>query len=329
MPVPKTILIIDDEISILEGLISFFEDEGYRVLSARDGESGLDLFLTNNVDLLITDLRMPGKDGLEVMKTVRKRSPGTPMIVISGAGKKEDIIRALRIGAHDYITKPIEDLDVISRTVYRVLENKQLNDENTVYREKLEKSELRYRTITENIAEGVFTVDEFENFTYANQVFCGMIGYSNLEILSKNLKDVSTEDSFKTILKQTQNRKAGATDRYIVEMHNSNGDTIHVELACSPISNPKDPYQGAIAVARDVTRMMELRRTYEDFIESQTAGFGDVTPICASCKNIRMAKGSWVPIEEFFHKISFSHGICSTCCAKLYPEFHLTDLEKE
>lgn len=329
MPSQKTILIIDDEISILEGLTSFFEDDGYCVLSAKDGTQGLDIFNESKVDLIITDLRMPGKDGLQVMKSIQKKSPGTPMIVISGTGKKEDIIRALRMGAKDYITKPFEDLDVISHTVARVLENKRLSDENLAYRKKLEKSERRYRTITENIAEGVFTVDESENFTYANQVFSQMIGYSNPQILLKNLKDVSTADSFDIIRVQTEKRMAGSIDRYIVEMLNSNGESIHVQLACSPISTPGSPYQGAIAVVRDITQIMELRKTYENFVQSKTPPSRDVTSICASCKNIRVEKSKWIPVETFFNETVFSHGICPTCCTKLYPELDLSPAENE
>lgn len=325
MNIPKTILLIDDEISILESLTSFFQDEGYQVLPAKDGETGLELFSENSVDLLITDLRMPGKSGLEVMKSIKKRSSGTPMIVISGAGNREDIIGALRLGARDYITKPIEDLDIIGHTVAQVLESKRLSDENVAYRKKLEKSEHQYRTITESIAEGVFTVDEVENFTYVNQVFSDMIGFSNQDMLQKNMKDVTTEESFKIIRTQTQNRIAGSTDRYIVEMINSEGNSVHVELACSPISDPDNSYQGAIAVVRDITRIMELRKTYEAFIQSKTPVSKDVTPICASCKNIRIKKSRWIPVEDYFTKIIFSHGICPACCDKLYPGLDLSD----
>ncbi len=324
----KTILIIDDEISILESLTSFFEDEGYIVLPAVDGDSGLELFFKESVDLVLTDLRMPGIDGLDVMKAIHQNSPDTPMIVVSGAGKKQDIITALRMGAKDYITKPIEDLNIISHTVAQVLENKQLRSENRAYRKKLKKSENQYRTITENIAEGVFTVDQDENFTYANQAFSNMVGHANKDVLKKNLRDVSSRESFKIILEQTQNRKEGSTDRYVIEMINSEGTTLHVELACSPIFNPRTDYQGAIAVVRDVTQIMELRKTYEKFISQEASSSKDVTPICASCKNIRVSKGEWIPVEEFFDKTVFSHGICPTCCTKLYPDFDFSEQDK-
>ena len=90
-----TVLIIDDEQSIRLSLASFFEDEGYSVLTAEDGKEGLEIFFDKKVDIVITDLRMPEKDGIEVMKTIHAQSPEVPMIVVSGAGKKEDIIKKL------------------------------------------------------------------------------------------------------------------------------------------------------------------------------------------------------------------------------------------
>ena len=263
------------------------------------------------------------------MKTIHKDKPGTPMIVVSGAGKKEDIIKALRMGAKDYITKPIDDLGMIGHTVKQVLENKRLNEENRQYRKRLEKSESQYRTITENIAEGVFTVDEQENFTYTNQAFCTMIGYPSNEILKKNLADISSKDSFGIIKQQTQARKKGLTSRYEIQLLDKNMKPVHVELACSPILGDENKYQGAIVVARDITKIMELKKKFHKFLVQKDTPSKNVLPICASCKSIRIEKNNWIPVEDYFTNVVFSHGICPTCCNKLYPEFDFTDLDKK
>ena len=322
-----TILIIDDEYAILESLSAYLEDEGYNVITAENGETGLTVFSMEAVDIVLTDLRMPVMDGLEVMKTIRQKSPDTPMIVISGAGGKEDIITALRMGAKDYITKPIENLNIISHTVAQVLENKRLSDENERYRRQLEKSENRYRTITENIAEGVFTVNEDENITYTNQAFCRMTGFSQAEILQKNLMDLTTVASFKTVLEQTQNRRSGRTDRYVIEVISKDKITRHIELACSPIFSETSVYQGAIAVARDITDIMVLRRKYQAFQEQAPTTEKDVTPICANCKRIRIGKGQWIQLEAYFKNIMFSHGICPSCCKTLYGDLDFPDID--
>ncbi len=321
----KTILIIDDEVSIRESLKSFFEDEDYCVFAAEDGDEGLHICFDEKIDLVLTDLRMPGKDGIEVMRVMHQHDPDIPMIVVSGAGQKEDIINALRMGAKDYITKPIDDLDKISHTVRQVLENKRLSDENKKYRIQIEKSEAKYRTITENIAEGVLTVDEEENLNYANQAFSTMIGYSNKVLLKKNLKDLSTKKSFHTIRQQTLNIKAGIISTYEIEMIDSKNNIIHVELSCSPVFSEKNIYQGAIAVARDITKMVELKKKFQKYLIKEDAGSKGVTPICASCKSIRIEDNSWIQVEEFFSHIIFSHGICPACCNRLYPEYDLSE----
>jgi PAS domain S-box-containing protein len=325
----ETILIIDDEISIRESLSGFFEDEGYRIFTAENGEKGLEIFSRERVDIVITDLKMPRKDGIEVMDTIHDSSPDTPMVVVSGAGKKEDIINALRMGAKDYITKPIEDLEMIHHVIRKALENKHLVEENRQYRKQLEKSEARYRTITEQIAEGVFTVDSRENLTFTNQTFCNMLGYSSEILGNMNLKALSTQDSFCIIEQQTKSRKDGQTGRYEIQMLDKEKNIVHVELACSPLFDDKNRYNGAIAVVRDITKLIELRKRYQKFLRIRDDNNKDMLAICANCKSIRDKKEGWIQVEDFFVDIIFSHGICPVCCEKLYPDFDISELDEE
>jgi two-component system sensor histidine kinase/response regulator len=325
----ETLLIIDDEFSIRETFAFFFQDEGYQVFTAENGKIGLEIFFREKVDLVLTDLKMPKKDGIEVMNTIRKDSPNTPMIVVSGAGQKEDIINALRMGAKDYITKPIEDLEMIHHVIRKALENKYLTEENRCYRKQLEKSEARYRTITENIAEGVFTVDVNENLTFTNQAFCNMLGYSLESLSTMNLKELSTRDSFKIIEQQTLIRSNGLTSRYEIQLIDRDNSLVHVELACSPIFDDDSRYNGAIAIVRDISKLIELRKQYQKFIREQKNQSKDMIAICASCKSVRDKDNHWVEMEKFFADIVFSHGICPECCEKLYPDFDFSELEED
>ena len=325
----ETILIIDDEPSVRESLASFFSDEGYRVLKAGDGRSGLDLFFKDHIDVVITDLKMPRKDGIQVMDEISTRSPDTPMIVISGYGEKKDIIAALRMGAKDYITKPIEDLDMVHHVIRKVLENKYLTEENSQYRIRLEKSEARYRTITEQVAEGVFTVDEYENLTFTNPAFCKMLGYSSKALLNKNLREVTTKESFQTVQEQTLIRREGKTSRYEIQLIDCGGDPVHIELACSPLFDSRNGYIGAIAVVRDITKLMELRKKVQAFLKEQPSKATDMKVICASCKSVRDEDRGWVQVEDYFLDMVFSHGICPACCEKLYPDLNLDEIEDE
>ncbi len=324
-----TILIIDDELSVRESLAYFFQDEGYRVFTADNGEIGLELFSRERVDLVLTDLRMPRKDGIEVMTAIHEHSPDTPMVVVSGAGGKEDIIKALRMGAKDYITKPIDDLEMIHHIIRKALENKHLIEDNRRYRKQLEKSEIRYRTITEQIAEGIFTVDAQENLTFTNQAFCKMLGYSSKTLSNMNLRDLIPRDSFNIIEQQTDSRKRGLTSRYEIQMIDKEKNIVHVELACSPLLDDGNQYNGAITVVRDITKLIELRKQYQKFLKGQKNKEKGMLAICANCKSVRDKKAGWIQVEDFFADVVFSHGICPDCCEKLYPEFNFSELDED
>ena len=119
------ILIIDDEKNIREGLQMALEDEGYEVLTAEDGTAGLQKALSEVVDLVITDLRMPGVGGQDILRRVTSETPGVPVIVLTGHGTVETAVEAMRMGAYDFLTKPL-DLDRLSLLVKRALQNREL-----------------------------------------------------------------------------------------------------------------------------------------------------------------------------------------------------------
>ncbi|MCK5076490.1 MAG: PAS domain S-box protein, partial [Calditrichia bacterium] len=134
----ETILTIDDEEFIRQSFIAYLEDYGYKMLEAENGKVGLDIFRKEAIDLILVDLRMPEVDGLEVLETVKKESPDTPVIVVSGTGVISDAVEALHKGAWDYILKPIQDLSVLVHAVKKSLERSRLIQENKDYQEHLE-----------------------------------------------------------------------------------------------------------------------------------------------------------------------------------------------
>ncbi|HEY4744094.1 MAG TPA: sigma 54-interacting transcriptional regulator, partial [Desulfuromonadaceae bacterium] len=136
-PAPPTILLVDDEVAILKSFACFFEDSGYRVLMARNGHEGLDAFRRHRPDLVFTDLRMPGMDGLELISTLKELSPATPIIVISGIGVVAEAIKALKLGAYDYITKPIFNLAELGIVAGRALETVDLRHQVSALRDHI------------------------------------------------------------------------------------------------------------------------------------------------------------------------------------------------
>ena len=133
---PYKILIIDDDTSLRRVLEYNLLEEGYEVVAVESGENGLILFKEQQPDLVITDLKMPGISGFEVLSSIKERSPQTPVIVITAFGAVETAVEAMKVGAYDYITKPF-NRDALRLTVRKAVEMRGLADENRRLKEEL------------------------------------------------------------------------------------------------------------------------------------------------------------------------------------------------
>lgn len=111
----KKILIVEDEISILKLLSYNLEQEGYEVESAMDGQEGLEMALENDYEMILLDLMLPSKDGMEICRELRKERVEVPIIMLTAKDSEIDKILGLEIGADDYITKPFSPREVLAR----------------------------------------------------------------------------------------------------------------------------------------------------------------------------------------------------------------------
>ena len=109
------ILIVEDEPSLLRGLADTFVSKGYDVLTAQDGESGLELALSKSPDLVLLDIMLPRVNGYEICRAIREHGLETPILMLTAKGQEEDIILGLNLGADDYITKPFRVGELVAR----------------------------------------------------------------------------------------------------------------------------------------------------------------------------------------------------------------------
>lgn len=134
------LLVVDDEAGVRQSLATYLEDSGFTVYDAPDATVGLDLFQQYKPDLVITDLSMPTVDGLTFLQQIHELIVSIPVIVISGAGVMGDVVQALRLGATDYLIKPVVDMEVLVHAVQKSLERNQLLVDNQQYRLELEEA---------------------------------------------------------------------------------------------------------------------------------------------------------------------------------------------
>jgi two-component system NtrC family response regulator len=132
-----SILVIDDEKTQREILSGFLSKKGYNVYTAESGTKGLNIIKEINVDIILSDYKMPGMTGLDVLKEVSQINPEISFVIITAYGTIENAVKAMRLGAVDYISKPV-NLEELELLLNRIVENKNLISENRLLKEQLQ-----------------------------------------------------------------------------------------------------------------------------------------------------------------------------------------------
>jgi len=133
---PKTVLIVDDETNHRMMLRAHLEGEGLETVEASDGHEAVDRVTERRCDLVLMDIRMPTMDGMEALKRIREITPSMPVIIMTAYGSIDSAVEALKSGAEDYLTKPL-DMDELIFKVKKALHYRQLEEENVLHRERL------------------------------------------------------------------------------------------------------------------------------------------------------------------------------------------------
>ncbi|MBN2343083.1 MAG: response regulator [Deltaproteobacteria bacterium] len=197
----KQILVIDDEQSVLLSIASFLEDLDYIVYTAENGKEGLNLFFQHEPDMVLVDLYMPGVSGEDVIEKVHQISPHTPIIVISGTGVINEAIDTLRRGAWDFLSKPLNEMRLLTHAVEKAFERQQLLESTEKYQQNLEEqviahteklvlinealkvSEEKYRSYIEESPDAIFVINAQGKITKVNSAATTLTGFSKEELL--------------------------------------------------------------------------------------------------------------------------------------------------
>jgi PAS domain S-box-containing protein len=222
----SSILVIDDEESIRTLLRITLANKGFEVFTAEDGEQGIEVFKRERPPMVITDIKMPGMDGIEVLKEIRQMNPDTRVIVITGHGDMESAIEALKLEASDFINKPITDegLMVAIRRAEEILWMKQKLREYTgklelkvkEATEELRKAADFQRNLIQSSIDGIMATDQSGTIKVFNQGAEELLGYSADEVIGRmHIDDTAPQGVAETIRRSFGSPDHGGKDRLV------------------------------------------------------------------------------------------------------------------
>ena len=137
MSEPATLLVADDDPGLRESLERTLSREGYRVVLASDGRAALERFQSGGIDLIVTDLKMPGLTGLELLRAAKTIAPDVDVILLTAFGTVEEAVKAMKDGAYDFLTKPFRREQLI-KLIDKALERRELIEKNKALQQRLD-----------------------------------------------------------------------------------------------------------------------------------------------------------------------------------------------
>jgi PAS domain S-box-containing protein len=186
-PVSNAKILIADDSDILNNLMKdVFEENGYEVVQAFDGIECKAVFMQNQPDLAIIDVQMPKLDGMEVLRYIKEKSPRTIVVVMTGVGTEETAVKAMKLGAADYLAKPFGMGEVVT-LVENLLETRRAGEENVKLKKQIRRSEKHLAHLTTIINEALITTDAAGKIQFINRAASKMWKYSLEELKDQDI----------------------------------------------------------------------------------------------------------------------------------------------
>lgn len=271
-----TVVLIDDEADIREVTQMTLRDAGYRVATAPDGETGLGVCGEMSPQVVITDIRMPGMDGLQVLETLKCKTPDIEVIVATAFGEMDLAIRALQLDASDFITKPI-DIEALHlalrRAKHRYTSRKQLADYTALLEkekaetvQELAKTVAYQRNLIESSMDGIIGCDENGMVVMFNKSMEDILGFSRTGVIGKMAIDKFLQPGEAGKMKaELRGDKYGGKNRLFLYETTLVGKTERIPAQVSAsVLYDRENEAGAVWFFRDLRQIKRLEREVAD-----------------------------------------------------------------
>jgi len=272
------VVLIDDEQGIRRVTGIALEDAGYEVFTAADGLKGLETCDRVRPQIVITDVRMPGMDGISVLEKLKKGLPDTEVIVVTAFGEMELAIRALQLDASDFITKPINDDALqlaLERARDRYTRKKQIQEYTRLLEEgwndttaELMETYRFQNDLIESSMDGIVGCDADERVVIFNRSMVRILGYSKSEVLHRyGLSGLFRPDDEKAFRKALKEDRYGGENRLFMfqtSLEDKTHASIPVQISASVITDQQGRENGKVCFVRDLREIRQLEREIED-----------------------------------------------------------------
>ena len=292
------VLVVDDEKSVRVLLREFLTEDRHEVLTAADASDALRFLAGQSFDVVVSDIVLPRVSGVELLERIHELSPDTQVVMITGDPNVETASEVVRLGAFDYIPKPVskEKLQAVVGKAARLKslldETRRLEEENENYREhlkelvkkktlRLAKSEARYKDLVEKADIAIVADDRDGKLVYFNRKFAQLFGYSMKEMKKLSHRELVHPDDIKMVREFHRTRLQGekVQARYEFRGKRKDGSVIHIETAVSEILEEGDQFVGSRSYFWDVTerklteaKVEESEQKYRDLVEKGKDG---------------------------------------------------------
>ena len=301
------VLIVDDERSIRETLSEFVKEGGHDTFTAAEAEEALSIVARSVPDVVLSDIVLPGVDGMTLLERIHRIAPDTQVIMITGEPTVETAADAVRQGAFDYLSKPVarEEIQAIVESALRAKriadERTRLAEENLRYRERLEEevewkaralvaSEEKYRTVVETANEAVF-VAQGGMLRFANPKTQQITGYSEAQLLSMPFSEWIHPEDREMVVDRYRRRLAGegVPSEYTFRIVDADGATKWIEIR--PVVIQWEGREATLNLGSDVTerrRAHDKLRKSEEFLASVFEAIRDGISVLDADLNVIM-----------------------------------------
>ena len=258
-----SILYVEDEKMIRDEFVEILEDDVHTLYVAKNGQEGLQLFQDHQIDIVITDIRMPVMDGLEMSRSILKIDPNMPIIISSAFNDTQYLLNAIQLGIHYYLLKPVNLSELFS-----TLDQAAINVINAKHLKKSEKLLAQYKEAVDKNSI-VSKADKNGIITYANDAFCKISGYSEDELIGNSHNIVRHPDTTDEFFKDLWNTILAKKEwRGTVKNRAKDGSFYYVDSTIIPVLDANNEIDEFISIRQDVTQKELDKQQLEDKFHS-------------------------------------------------------------